>query len=61
MPKNETASGLKGLRESREELDANSGNTSDTGSITEGYKRWHVVHPQEGGTEGKASQRGLPE
>lgn len=61
MPKDETTSGLKGLKESREEVDASSGSTSDTGSITDVYKRWPVVHLQEGGTKGKASQRGLPE
>lgn len=39
MPKDETTSGLKGLKESREEVDASSGSTSDTGSITDVYKR----------------------
>lgn len=55
----ETASGLTGLTESREETDTNSWNTSDTGSIIDVSKGQHVVYPQEGVTVGKIFRRGL--
>lgn len=52
MAIDETTSGLKGLTESREEVDTNSWNTSDTGSIIDVFKGQHVVYPQEGGAKG---------
>lgn len=57
MPRGETASGLEGFTESRQDVDASGWSTSDTGSVTDVDRRWRVVYPQEGGTKGKASPR----